>query len=89
MADSRNIFRKFPKKVLKLRPSTSNCMVYGEVGKLPLQIYVDKQLISYWLHILDKDKNTLAYITYIIVCLFMCNEYKAHLLIRVNHILNN
>ena len=40
-------YRKFLKKVLKLRPSTSNCMVYGEVGKLPLQIYVDKQLISY------------------------------------------
>ena len=46
-------YRKFLKKVLKLRPSTSNCMVYGEVGKLPLQIYVDKELISYWLRILD------------------------------------
>ena len=32
-------------------------MVYGEVGKLPLQIYVDKQLNSYWLRILDKDKT--------------------------------
>ena len=40
-------YRKFLKKILKLRPSTSNCMVYGEVGKLPLQISVDKQLISY------------------------------------------
>ena len=59
-------YRKFPKKVVKLRPSTSNCMVYEEVGKLPLQMYVDKQLISYWLHILDKDKNTLAYTTYIL-----------------------
>ena len=53
-------------------------------------MYVDKQLISYWLRILDKDKNTLAYITYIIVLnLFMRNEYKAHWLIKVNHILNN
>ena len=38
-------YRKFLKKMLKLRPTTSNCMVYGEVGKLPLQISVDKQLI--------------------------------------------
>ena len=84
------LYIKFLKKVLKLRPSTSNCMVYGEVGKLPLQISGDKQLISYWLRILDKDKNTLAYITYIIVLnLFMRNQYKAHFLIRVNHILNN
>ena len=84
------LYIKFLKKVLKWRPSTSNCMVYREVGKLPLQIFVDKQLISYWLRILDKDENTLAYITYIIVFnLFMHNEYKAHWLIKVNHILNN
>ena len=51
----------------KLTPPTSNCMVYGEVGKLPLLIYVDKELISYWLRILNMDKNTLAYTTYIIV----------------------
>ena len=83
-------YRKFLKKVLKLRLSPSNCMVYGEVGKLPLQISVDKQLISYWLRILDTDKNTFAYIIYIIALnLFMRNEYKAHFLIRVNHILNN
>ena len=61
-------------------------MVYGEVGKLPLQIFVEKQLVSYWLRILDKDKNTLAYITYIIVLnLFMRNEYNAHWLIKVNN----
>ena len=40
-------YRKFLKKVLKLRPSISNCMVYGEVENLPLQISVYKQLISY------------------------------------------
>ena len=33
-------YRKFLKKVLKLRQSTSNCMVYREVGKLPLQLFL-------------------------------------------------
>ena len=82
---------KFLYKVLKLKPSTSNCMVYGGVGKLPLHIFVDKKLISYWLRILDKDKNALAYITYMIVLNpFMRNEYHGqYWLIRVNHILNN
>ena len=32
------LYRKLFYKVLKLRPSTSNCMVYGEVGKLLLHI---------------------------------------------------
>ena len=76
--------------MLKLKLSILNCIVYEKVVKLPLQISVDKQLISYWLRILDKNRNTLAYTTYIIVLnLFMRNEYKAHWLIRVNHILNN
>ena len=38
----------FSKKMIKLRPSTPNCMIYGEVGKLPLQTSVNKQLIAYW-----------------------------------------
>ena len=55
------------KKILHLRPSAPSCMVYGEVGKLPLQVTVDKQLISYWLRLLNKDEFTLAHIIYIIV----------------------
>ena len=41
-------YRKFFYKIQKLRPSTPNCMIYGEVGKLQLQTSVDKQLITYW-----------------------------------------
>ena len=49
-----------------MRPSTPNCMIYGEVGKLPLQTSVDKQLIAYWLRVLNKDVHTFAYMVYII-----------------------
>ena len=31
-------YRKFNLKILYFRPSTPSCMVYGEVGKLPLQV---------------------------------------------------
>ena len=38
--------RNFPKKkLLHLRPSTPNCMVYGELCVLPLQVAVDKRII--------------------------------------------
>ena len=52
--------RKYLKKILKLRPSTPNCMIYGEVGKLPLQITVDKNMINYWLRLLNKDEHTVS-----------------------------
>ena len=31
-------YRKFLKNILRLNKSTPNCMIYGEVGKLPLKI---------------------------------------------------
>ena len=69
------LYRKFLNKILHLRPSTPSCMVYGEVGKLPLQVTVDKQLISNWLRLLNKDESTLAHIIYIMVltCLSVMN----------------
>ena len=37
--------RNLLKKLLHLRPSTPNCMVYGELGVLPLQVVIDKRII--------------------------------------------
>ena len=34
-------YRKFIKIILYPRPSTPSCMVYGEVGKLPLQLLIN------------------------------------------------
>ena len=30
-------------------------MIYGEVGKLPLQVTVDKNMINYWLESVEVD----------------------------------
>ena len=65
-------------------------MVYGEVGKVPLQVTVDKQLISYWLRLLNKDESTLAHIIYIIVLsLFVRDEFKVKWLCRVKYIIDS
>ena len=54
------------KKILYLRPSTPSCMVYGEVGKLPLQVTIDKRLMSFWMRLLNKEESSLAHIVYMI-----------------------
>ena len=82
----------FEEKILRLRlkPLAPNCIVYGEVGKLPLQIKVDKQLITYWFRLLTKYDQTFAYIVYMIVLkLFLRDEFKARWLCRVKCILDN
>ena len=83
-------YRKFIFKILYLRPSTPSCMVYGEVGKLPLQVTIDKRLISFWLRLLNKEESYLAHIVYMIAHnLFVCDVYKAKWLCRVKHIVDN
>ena len=61
-------FKKFTcwENILKLTPSTPNCMIYKEVGKLPLQVSVDKQIIAHWFRVLNKDVHTFAYMVYMI-----------------------
>ena len=77
-------------KILHLRPSTPSCMVYGEVGKLPLQITINKRLMSFWLRLLNKEESSLAHIVYMIAHnLFVRDVYKAKWLCRVNKIVDN
>ena len=83
-------YRNFLKKILRLRPSIPNCMVYGEVGVLPLQVSVDKRLINYWLRILNKNDSTFSDIVYSIALkLFVKEEYKTYWLCRVQCILDS
>ena len=82
--------RNVLKKILKLRPSTPNCMVYGEVGALPLQVSVDKRVINYWLRLLNKKESTFSYIVYnIALKLFVIGDYRTQWLCRVKCILDS
>ena len=63
-------------------------MIYGEVGKLPLQVSVDKQLIAYWFRVLNKDVHTFVYMVYALN-LFGIDEYKSQWLERVKYILDS
>ena len=85
-----NILPEIYLKKIYLRPSTPSCMVYGEVGKLPLQVTIDKRLMSFWLHLLNKEESSLAHIVYMIAHnLFVRDVYKAKWLCRVKHIVDN
>lgn len=48
---------KFLKHILKLKTSTPNYMVYGEVGIMPLKIDIYTRMISYWGKISKADHN--------------------------------
>ena len=74
----------------KIETPTPSFMIYGEIGKLPIQISVDKQLIAYWFPVLNKDVHTFAYMLYMIALnFFRRDEYKSQCLKRVMYILDS
>lgn len=82
--------RKFLKKLLHVRDSTPNCIIYGELGIYPLQMNIDKRLIGYWFRILNKEESTYVHIIYNIVFrLYTLNEYKCKWLCKIKNILDD
>ena len=51
----------FLRKLLYLRSSTPNCMVYGELGVLHLEVAIDERIIEDWFRLLSKHYSTYSY----------------------------
>ena len=82
-------FRKFLKYTLKATSQTTNCMVYGETGKLPLNIIINTRMISFW-HKTATGLNTkLSYrVLYLLNNLLEQNQFKSPWLKHIEHTLN-
>ena len=58
--------------------------LYGEVGKRPLHVTIDKRLMSFWLLLPNKDESSLAYIVHMIAHNVLVRDvYKA--MMDTNH----
>ena len=44
------------KKILKVSQTTSHYMVYGELGRYPLNIYINVRMIAFWLKLKSSNK---------------------------------
>ena len=90
MAESLGILLKKIQRKSKIETFHTKLYDLRRSGKLPLQTSVDKQLIAYWLRVLNKDVHTFAYMVYIIALkLFRRDEYKSQWLKRVKYILDS
>ena len=45
------LHRKYLKYILGVKSSTSNSVIYGELGRYPLNITIKKRMISYWIRV--------------------------------------
>jgi hypothetical protein len=58
------VHRKFLKNILNVNTSTASCMVYGETGCYPLQVFVNTRIVCYWGRLLTGPQTKLSAIMY-------------------------
>lgn len=58
------IHLKFCKLLLHLKQSTPDFMIYGELGRYPLEIQIKTRIISYWSRILTGKDTKIAKLIY-------------------------
>ena len=57
-------FRKFLKIILHLNTSTPSAMIYGEIGKLPLELTINKRMLSYWIKVSEDSQFKYSNVLY-------------------------
>ena len=58
--DAERVYTKFLKRMLCVRPQTTNAAVYGELGRVPLHILRKERLLKYWFKI-KNSRDTLLH----------------------------
>ena len=80
----------FCKTILKCKLSTDTCLVYGELGRFPLDIVIKVRMLGYWAKLLTGKQNKLCAKMYSVL-LHLCNTgaYESPWLIAIRSILEN
>ncbi|MEW8548698.1 MAG: reverse transcriptase family protein, partial [Candidatus Thiodiazotropha sp.] len=55
---------KFCKSVMHLKASTPKCMLYGELGRFPMNVSMKCRMINFWTKLLSGKKDKLSFILY-------------------------
>ena len=63
------IHLKFCKRILKVRNTTPHFIVYGELGRFPLEIRVKLRMISYWCKLVNNETKLSSSLYRLVLCL--------------------
>ena len=55
--DIERVHLKFLKQILRVKPQTTNTAVYGELGRVPMQVIRKIQIVKYWFRILQMPES--------------------------------
>ena len=83
------IHLKFCKRILKIRNTTPTFMVYGELGRFPLEIRVKLRMISFWSKLVTHDTKLSSILYRLMLGLKRKNEVNFKWINYIESIFNN
>ena len=51
---------RFCKYILKLRKNTPNFMIYGELGRYPIEINIKLRMVTFWAKMISSNENKIS-----------------------------
>ena len=58
---------KFLKSILRLKASTPSCMVYGETGRYPIDVFVNARMVNFWSKVISGKSDRISTTLYNII----------------------
>lgn len=69
---------RFCKYILNVNKTTSNCMIYGELGRFHIDTLIKTKMLSYWSRIVTGKTTKISYCLYkVLFELYVNNEYRS------------
>ena len=83
-------YLSFCKQLMKVRSSTPNCMIYGELGKISIRKVIENRMINFWCKIITGKNSKISNIIYrLLKSLYDKEVYKSPWLSKIKEILDN
>ena len=80
---------KFCKYILRVKSSTPNFMVYGELGEFPTSISIKTRMVNFWLRLLnDKNSKYSKIVYHMLLSMVHNNVGKSAWITYIRHILS-
>ena len=81
---------RFYRYILKVKNSTPNCMLYGELGRYPVDIFIKCRIITYWHNLVNSSNQKLSHSMYnVLLELYRNDTFKSNWLSYIHKILND